>query len=219
MKKLFLSIILLSLNQFVNAQTNKFELGVEVGPSVASVPGYLPIYFVTGSITAQYDISNIFAIKTGIGYERKGTANLQPFTDAQGNPTSGTISSSDQLQYLMVPILGKFSFGKDIKFIAEAGPYFGYLIKATEVLDITEPSGLNHHGSNDETSHFNTIDIGISAGVGIQIPLSDKLLLEVELRNNLGLANTYPTNFVGQTGPANETLDLLIGFRWTKLFE
>ena len=62
--------------------------------------------------------------------------------------------------------------------------------------------------NSNYTSDYKTIDMGITAGIGLAIPINDKFSLSAEIRNNLGLTNISKSSSV--TNKTNST-NLLIG--------
>lgn len=183
---------LLYFNQ-LNAQTNKFELGVEASPSITFLKGssfmenfYDPTLGFSGGFSFQYNIGKRIALRTNIAYERKGGINRNNFY-YDGNLIKNS-SINFNFDYLTLPILVRFSFGKRVKYFVNTGPYFGYLLSQTFV---TKGDNFNTR-TNDYTSATNKFDFGVSFGTGLQYPIKEKIYLSSEIRGNLGLYNTIP---------------------------
>ena len=207
----FLSIaFLLSFSQ-LNAQTNKFELGVEASPSITFLKGssfienfYDPTLGFSGGLSFQYNIGKRIALRTNIAYERKGGISRNNFY-YNGNLIQNS-SINFNFDYLTLPILVRFSFGKKVKYFVNTGPYFGYLLSQTFV---TKGDNFNTW-TNDYTSATNKFDFGVSFGTGLQYPLKEKIYLSSEIRGNLGLYNTIPN---GDTKVNSVNLLLGIAYR------
>jgi hypothetical protein len=90
-----------------------------------------------------------------------------------------------------------------------AGPYVGYLLKVTLV---TDENDIIPHTELDVTDESYKYDFGISAGLGMKIPIKNKISFNVEVRNNLGLVNTRsaPIEEEGGAVKTNST-NLLLG--------
>ncbi|MDX2430330.1 MAG: outer membrane beta-barrel protein, partial [Bacteroides sp.] len=93
-------------------------------------------------------------------------------------------------------------------YFINAGPYLGFLINAN-----TQTKNIEGYPDtkNDFTENYKRSDWGISAGLGIAIPIGSKLSLSLEVRNNLGLSQIN-TGDVWQGGyvKTNAT-NLLVG--------
>jgi hypothetical protein len=159
-------------------QSKKFQIGVEGGPSltILSHNGYfLPgkSYIDIGlggmaGITFQYNINAKIGIKTDLSYERKGCQNK-----------SG--SFHERFDYLVVPMLFKINLGQKSRTFFNVGPYFGYLLSGSIVLD-------GQVYTNQEVG-YKKFDFGFTMGFGGNIHLSNQFGLLVEIRNNLGMFN------------------------------
>lgn len=125
-------------------------------------------------------LNNIFGIRTGMGFERKGNQAIVEFTTATGEP-AGQGKIKHNFDYLTVPILIRFNTKQKIKFYFVAGPYIGFLVNRTNIV---------REETIDVKEDFSTIDLGLHLGLGLLIPLSEKLELDVGLREELGLINT-----------------------------
>jgi hypothetical protein len=128
-------------------------------------------------------------------------------TDEYGNPI-GELTFHSNFDYLTIPILGRLTFGKKIEFYVNAGPYLGYLLKQK---DITEASGEYPKTEIDNTDNFEKLDFGLTTGLGMNYPLLEKLLLTVEIRNNLGLTNTSSLPVANDGSIKTNSTSLLIG--------
>ena len=100
----------------------------------------------------------------------------------------GTGDLLEKLNYLNLPVVAEYSFGKKIKFKVDAGFFAGYLLKATAVQKIKEPVASTHTFT---LTNRKSINFGVSAGAGLQISLTSKIKLDLGIRDNLGLANIY----------------------------
>jgi hypothetical protein len=87
-----------------------------------------------------------------------------------------------------LPILIKYSFTNENSFYLNGGPFLGFLlnsgIKSDLVLDGEDNSPVN------STKSYKTLDLGITFGIGKEFNITDKNIIFIELRDNLGLINT-----------------------------
>jgi len=168
------------------ASAQKFDLGVEAGANFSNFIGSdvsnlsnapaSKLGFVGGAFLCL-NIGNVFGIRPELLYEQKGAA------------ISGT-STSEELDYIEVPVLLKFSLGLPVVNPALLlGPSFSWNTVATDVNGKTIPD-------------INSSDVGIVGGLELDI---DKFLLSG--RYELGLQNIRSNSKV-----QNGTITLLVGY-------
>ena len=207
-------ITLIFSSSLIFGQTNKFEVGLEMGPSLISLRGNdilenhkdLSFGFSSG-LTFQYNFPKFLSIRTNISFERKGLTTKGMATDEYGNEI-GEITFHSNFNYLTVPLLGRLTIGKKIKFFVNAGPYVGYLIKQK---DVTEAFGDNPKTETDNTDNFEKLDFGITTGLGASFPIYNRLLISLEIRNNLGLTNISSVPVVNDGVIKTNSTNFLIG--------
>jgi opacity protein-like surface antigen len=200
-------------------QTNKFEAGLEFGPSLKSLRGNdfiddnkdISFGFSVG-LTFQYNFPKLISIRTNISYEKKGSSSKFKATDELGNPI-GDINFGSNFDYLIIPLLVRFTFFKRTNFFVNAGPYFGYLIKQR---NFTEAFGEFPKEEIDNIDNYKRNDFGISAGLGVRFPIKNKLFLSLEIRSNIGISNisSFPIPSVNDWIIKTNSTNLLIGFEY-----
>jgi len=115
------------------------------------------------------------------------------------------LSAYSNFDYLTATILGRATFGDNVKFFVNGGIFLGYLIKQTGVVGALEV---------ENTDDFERLDFGPSVGVGLAIPVGDKFLISFEPRYNLGLLNiSKSSNNYDETQRTN-SINFLIGFAY-----
>ena len=207
-------ITLIFSSSFIFGQINKMEIGLEMGPSLKTLYGndvienYNDLSFgFSSGLTFQYNFPKLVSIRTNISFERKGLTAKGISTDKYGNEIGeGTIHVN--FDYLTMPILGRLTFGKKINYFVNAGPYLGYLIKQN---DVTEAIGEYPKSETDNTDNFERLDFGITAGLGISFPISSKIFISFEIRNNLGLLNISSIPVMNDASIKTNSTNLLIG--------
>ncbi len=205
-------------SSFTFGQTNKFEVGLELGPSLKSLRGNdildknnndLSFGFSSG-LTFQYNFPKLVSIRTNISFERKGFTAQRSATEQNRNQI-GEITFHSNFDYLIIPILGRLTFGKRINFFVNAGSYIGYLIKQT---DVTESFGKYPKTENDNTANYKRTDLGIITGLGARFPIKNKLFLSLEIRNNFGLTNISSVSVMNDGSIKTNSTNLLIGIEY-----
>jgi len=216
-----LNIILLSTIIFCSTvsfgQTNKFDVGLEGCPSLTSLRGndfveafYDPTIGFSGGLTFQYNFSKLVSIRTNIAFERKGAIAKTQAIDIFGNPI-GEVTSHINFDYLTVPLLARLTFRNKIKFFVNVGPYLGYLVKQTFVVKAFNEFPKS---TSDNTVYYERIDVGLTAGLGVGLPIKEKLLLTLEIRNNLGLYNVSKLPVINDGTIKTNSTNLLIGIAY-----
>lgn len=191
------------------SQSKKLEIGIVAGPSLSFLFGNeilrsytKPIlrYAFGGSL--DYHFTDKLAFAANIIYERKGNSYLTQMTDAMGNPIY-LATTYAYYDYLSIPVLLKPSFGNKLKFFLTLGPNFNFLLNTSTEISSSSQQNMN--------PYFNLFDLGLTTGIGITAPLSDKFNFSVELRNNLGLLNISKVPVYGNGTIQINSTNLLIG--------
>lgn len=203
------TLLLIIFSSSIYAQSSKFNLGIEGGAGISKVGAlYDSGLGYTGQIFGQYNITKIFSAQLGFGYEQKNGNDQITVTDNFGNPLYN-MKISQNFDFLTLPVLVRAKFGSKINYFVNAGPYFGYLLK-----QYSQTNDSNNNSSNeiDNASNFKRFETGLSLGIGISLPLKEKLALSFEVRDNLGLTNLSKTE--GATLKTNST-HLLLGLSYS----
>jgi len=174
------------------AQSGNFEVGIKGGTSVALNWGSSytkmnqnPTLGYAAGISFRYHLPKRFSIGTEITFERKGYSINVAAADIDEN-IFGEVEVKYRLHYLLIPILTRFSVGKKVCTFVNVGPFFGFLTHATA--DWKAPSRFVYFpNTTDETKDFKRLDVGVTTGLGIMIPVKERIFLSLEVRNNLGL--------------------------------
>lgn len=145
--------------------------------------------------------SNLFSLQPEILYSAQGTyistqTRLVETKFNGGTKTETFMGSTDiiNLKYLQIPVLAQFAIGNErAKVFANAGPYFSYMVAASETFyyfgekDIEIKFNLS---DTDVSKNINRFDIGLSAGAGVAFKiLSGEIFFEG--RYNLGFIDFW----------------------------
>jgi opacity protein-like surface antigen len=202
MKKIALSIIvLLGFSLSVAAQKKgDVELGLNVGYNSSTVSdSYESADNGTGfnfGGSMEYYISNTWGIKGKLIYDQKGWDNGF-FEDADGF----AYNSDFNLNYVTVPIMASWHFGNTKNWFLEFGPYMGFLLNAEET-----------RFGTDVTDGFNTNDFGLALGIGVKIPLNDKLKLFFEYEGQGGFNDIFKENDYSAVTNSRSSINVGLNF-------
>ena len=179
MKKIVLFLGILFCVQ-TNAQSSKREegivLGVKGGLNMSNFMGDVKDQGMRTSIhlglLAEIIVSDNFSVQPELLYS------------GQGSTYTGSAPgfARTKLDYLTVPVLGKFGLTDKLSF--EAGPQLGFLVSAKRKTNT----------SNDKIEGVKTLDFGLNAG--LEYELGSGVIFQG--RYNLGLTDT------GLTGDSNK---------------
>ncbi|MCX6265959.1 MAG: porin family protein [Bacteroidetes bacterium] len=170
------------------AQRGVWSAGLEGGPGLSLIYGSESVYshsapVLSGAagIFGEYGFAPAFSAKLALHYERIST-----LVDNH----SALLLSGGKLRYnldcLSLPVLVKWSSGGRIRFFANAGPCVSLLLQ--ESLWYLPENGSKEKVAN-ETGAYHPVNLAITAGIGMAVPIGKKLLVSLELRDNYGLLN------------------------------
>ena len=181
MKKMAIyAIIAFGFTAALSAQgKGDVEFGFNVGYNSASAQTrYFSADFGSGfnaGASAAYYFSRNLSLKTKLLYDQKGWNN-DIYVDDAGNE----FSADYNLNYITVPVTVNWHFGNTKNWYINAGPYMGFLIDASET---------SH--STDVSEEFRSTDFGLAIGLGVKIPVSDKLKIFFEYEGQSGLSDIF----------------------------
>jgi len=204
MKNLFITAILALGFISVSSAQNKgdVEFGVNIGYNSASVQ-VSRSYFQPDSrqgfnvgFAADYFFSDRWSIKGKLIYDQKGWDNGS-FEDVNGNfyPTDFN------LDYLSVPVMANWHFGTKRNWYLNFGPYVGFVMSAEETT-----------GGVDVKEAFNSTDFGLALGIGVKIPVSDKLKVSIEYEGQGGASDIFTENNSYRVSNSRSSLNVGVNF-------
>lgn len=217
--KYILITILIGITN-LQAQNAKLDFGYLGGPSMTNLVSnsypkdyYEPRLAFSTGFQVQWNIINHLSLASGIFYESKGI-NGKNFVTNINNTVTVDKEEKYKLNYLVVPVLCRGMFGRNVRFYIEGGPYIGMLLsgsyrftdnlyKFDTILDIKK--------------EYKPLDLGITAGWGVEFPILSRLGASITLRNNIGLSNVYSPQETTSTPVEKErtySTNLLIGVHY-----
>lgn len=179
MKKLIIASLLTigTLNVF-SQQKGSFELGLNVGYNGATVStgtqtnsSYRNGFNV--GVSGDYFFSDRWSIKSKLIYDQKGW-DRGYIQDIKGQ----SYTTDYRLDYMTIPVMANWHFGKKRNWYLHFGPYIGFLMSAKET-----------HFNMDLKQAFQSVDAGLALGIGVKIPVSQRTKLFFELDGQSGIAD------------------------------
>ncbi|MGZ3753330.1 MAG: porin family protein [Mucilaginibacter sp.] len=204
MKKILTTLLILSgICSAALAQTkNNAEFGANIGYNTASVSysGNNQSSNYTGGfnagVSAEYYFSDRWGIKGKLIYDQKGWGNgYLTFND--GTEIDGV---NFHVNYLTVPVMANWHFGRVRNWYLNFGPYVGFLLNATESTN----SGLPVKDA------FNSTDFGLALGIGVKFQVSNNVKMFIEAEGQSGVTSIFKDSG-GQT-VTSERSSINIGF-------
>ncbi len=124
------------------------------------------------AFSGDYYFSDRWSIKAKLMYDQKG------WNDAYYSNGIDEYRTDVNLNYLTIPVMANWHFGKNRQWYLNFGPYASFLTGAKET-----------EGGDDVKDSFNTTDFGLELGIGVKIPLNDKLKLYLEYEDSAGFSD------------------------------
>jgi opacity protein-like surface antigen len=206
MKKLFTTLaILLGVCSVTLAQRNNnnpVEFGVNIGYNDAYViesSNYnsASVGGANFGFSAEYHFSDRWSIKGKLIYDQKGWGNGY-ITTTDGTTFDGV---DFQLNYLTVPVMASWHFGRSRNWYLHFGPYAGFLLSAKE-----SPDNL------DVKDIFNSTDFGVAFGIGVKFPITNNVKLFIEEDGQGGISDIIKDNTGSTIQNARSSLNIGVAF-------
>ncbi len=190
MKKItFLVLALFGVNAVMQAQEGgniEFAFGIGLNSSNVSSSYEDADYSTSFNIEAgaDYYFSESWSVKAKIMYDRKGWDNgfITIYEGTPGLP-SGDYRTDYNLDYITVPVMASWHFGRTDNWYLNFGPYAGFLISAKDTtFDLDLKDG------------FETTDFGLAFGIGVKIPVTEYLKIFIEYDGQSGFSEIFKEN-------------------------
>jgi len=185
MKKLIIvSLLSLGTLSAFAQQKGSFELGLNVGYNGATVTSGANTNSsyrsgINVGVIGDYFFSDRWSIKTKLTYDQKGWAKgfIQNLNTGESFPTDYKID------YLTVPVMANWHFGKKRNWYLHFGPYVGFLMSASET-----------RFNTDLKDGMQKTDFGLDVGIGVKLPVSKRAKLILELDGQSGFLDIISQN-------------------------
>jgi len=203
MKKMLVAcMLLLGMSSAVWAQkSGDVEFGVNLGFNKSTVADNKTTsdagtgFNIGGSV--DYYFSNRWSLKGKLIYDQKGWDNdyIEDYYTGNVYPTNFNVN------YLTVPVMANWHFGRTRNWYLNFGPYIGFLLSAKDT----------HFGA-DVSSAFNATDFGLALGIGVKIPVSDKIKIFMEFDGQGGSTDIFKDNPYSNVTNSRSSFNVGINF-------
>ena len=218
MKKIQLLLFVLCIHSVAWSQKKFVQYGGLAGTSIVNLYGnpfieafLKPKARIVAGPSVYYPLSNHWAVKSNLFYESKGAEGIMTLFDEEGD-TLGFFNTEIHYNYITVPLLFDFMFGRRLKGNLSAGPFVGVLIHQRSLF--TSPvtgESIERKG----TGGFYPWDGGAVFAIGARYALNKRVTLSFESRINIGLSNIVSQPILGSTTIYTLATQHLIGFYYT----
>lgn len=177
---------------------NNLKFGFNAGVSVADVRGngYATDFnygfgYLAG-VSLDIPIAERLSLTTALNYERKAPVKKEDYREmdlvfgpggiGQEVIYEGTTKVTTLLEYVSIPVNLKYYVGNNKNYYMTAGLFAAFMID--ERVKVKDANPMENYHNN-----FDTLDYGINFGFGKKLRLNETQYLNIELRDNFGLAN------------------------------
>ena len=209
MKKIFTTLLMVmgiyTITQAQNKSTGN-EFGIGIGYNAAYVTSSNQSTKATSgfniAIHNDFYFSDRWSLKAKAVYDQKGWGN--GFLNVATSSGNINYTSVDyKLNYITVPVMANWHFGKTRNWYLNFGPYVGFLTGA-HVRTV--------NGNIDVKSVFNSTDVGFDAGIGIKFPVSSKSKLYIEYDGQSGFGDIFKNSGSGSVTSARASFNVGLTF-------
>lgn len=200
-KSIIATLMVLGLTSVISAQKRgDVEFGFNIGYNRSNASNSETSAEYSSGInfggSLDYYFSNSWSIKAKLIYDQKG------WDDDYIEDLNGNFYPTDiNLNYLTIPIMANWHFGNKKNWYLNFGPYFGFLLDAKETQFDT-----------DLTDYLNTTDFGLALGIGVKIPVSDKLKVFVEYDGQGGISDIAENSLNGSITNSRSSFNVGLNF-------
>ncbi|GAB3905377.1 porin family protein [Mucilaginibacter boryungensis] len=177
--------------------TGTTQFGIQVGYNGATVTsGEANAAFKAGfnaGVAVEHYFSEHWSFKGKVLYDQKGW--VDGFYTINGNTFATTFTTYHyNLNYVTIPLLANWHFGRTKNWYLNFGPYIGFLTSA-ELKD----------SNTDIKGYFNSTDGGLDVGIGVKFPIGAQTRFFIEYNAEAGVVNINngPSTSRNTTGAFN----------------
>ena len=197
-RTILMFMLLLASSTFSFAQ---FEWGIKFGANASTQAGIGNICDnnelkagLNFGVIGRYQFNDWMALKSGIDFQQKGL---------KCNSKADNSEIKNNLNYLVLPLKAEFSasekagFKNGQRLFFATGPYFGYLLDATETIQ----------EQTRDLENLNEFDFGWSFELGMEFPVFEKKAIQVSLNYDMGISE-----IASDTDIQNKSASINLGF-------
>lgn len=200
-------------------QAKSMEYGFAAGMNINSAYGSSinkthrePLLGFNAGAHAKRNLSKRLGIKAVLRYDQQGFSYRSLTFESNPGNIIGKGDVLFKLNYLNLPVLAEYAFGKKVQFNMGAGLFFGLLLSNQIITKINEPTPPNPATVTKSRSDFRkATNFGLSFSAGVQIPLSHQLQLTFSLQESYGLQNINQSQGLSNTDMKTNTLGVGAG--------
>ena len=132
----------------------------------------------------NYQITNFLSIQSELYHSDKGFEFYR-----HTSYTVGSLNGNYKMSYTTIPLSVNLEIGKSFKFYGYGGLYISFLNSTENQITLVSNAifGLHHDLSYDPTSEFYSSEKGALFGLGVRMPLCNKVKFFVDTRYETGL--------------------------------
>jgi opacity protein-like surface antigen len=178
---LLLATVSFSASSLAQGKGN-IEFGINTGLNTSFRDSYFENidYRTSYNVGASLDFyfSDRWSIKVKGIYDNKGWN--RDYINIDGD----TYDTNIDLNYITVPVMANWHFGRKRNWYLNFGPYVGFLTKAEDT-----------RFGYDVKDNIENTDFGIAFGLGVKIPLNNMLKLYFEYEAQSGISNVFKEDY------------------------
>ncbi|EHQ26833.1 porin family protein [Mucilaginibacter paludis] len=186
MKKILSTLIIavtFCTTAFSQTQSKGIEAGINIGysSSTAISNNATNSTYKTGfnaGLSAENYFSDRWGLKVKVIYDQKGWKEGY-ITDYNGH----LVFTDYNLDYVTVPVMANWHFGRTRNWYLNFGPYIGFLVNA-------KAPGANL----DLKDYINSTDAGLALGIGIKFKIAEKTKLFIDYDAQAGATDIIKNN-------------------------
>ena len=198
------------------AQPNHGELAFDAGAGMINLyqphveqESYTPYVGWNVGLKYQYAFNKVIAIRTGVGFSRKGAMLNSPEERPQ-QLLPPEESMYQKMEYLYVPLLGRIHLGTDGNFFFNLGPYLAYMTNSGYAVQSFETA----LAGEEAEKALKTVDLGFTGGIGGVIPVNSAIKFTVELQSDFGLYDVKNTPLAADDALYTRTANVMVGMQY-----
>lgn len=217
MKKIFLLLSSVLISSMIYSQESKMAIGFQLAPSITSIRGntlidrYDSRFVFSPGITFDYKITNHISFNSGLAFERKGAKSNTRYLDNHVTFPTASQDFKANFDYLTLPLMFVYNTNTEVNFYIGGGNFLGFLVSEKINFSITDDDLDDTINLNEPTKK---IDFGLSFLAGINMPVTDNLILDIGLRDYMGLVNTSRYYIINDGSIKTNSYSLVLGMKY-----
>ena len=217
MKKFFLFLSTVMISSMIFSQESKMAIGFQLAPSITSIRGntlidrYDSRFVLSPGISFDYNITPNVSFISGLAFERKGAKSNTTYLDYQQIPPTDNQDFSINFDYLTLPLMFVYNTNTEVNFYIGGGNFLGFLVREKIIFSKPNDDVDDTIGLHEPTKK---IDFGLSFLAGITTPVNNNLILDIGLRDYMGLVNTSRYYVVNGGSIKTNSYSLVLGLKY-----